>query len=113
MAPTRRVMDGGLERDGDCLRCERSGIVLLDGHLCEQCHGEVWSEYEDAIERFGLYHPNAEDAIDGGLVGAGVTYDGTTVLAWLSGPASAEVYTSVEDFLEVYRQRENLVVIWF
>lgn len=106
-------MDGGIASDGDCIKCEREGVVLLDGHLCERCHGEVWGEYEDSIDRFGLYHPDADDAIDGGLVAVGVAVQDRAILAWLGGPPSAEVYTSVEGFTSVYEQRENLAIIWF
>jgi len=110
---TDRPMDGGLQTDGACIKCEREGVVLLDGHLCERCHGEVWAEYEDSVQRFGLYSPDAEGGIDGGLVAVGIAYGDNVVLAWLSGPPSAEVYRSIEGFTSVYQERENLATIWF
>ena len=99
---------------GACPRCEREGVVLLDGTLCERCHQQVWAEYQDATSRFGLFNPDTEgDAVDGGLVAVGVVYAGRAFLAWLVPPRSVEMYEEVDGLVEVYSERENVHLCWF
>ena len=105
-------MDGEIASDGGCARCEREGIVLLDGVLCERCHGKVWASYEDSITRFGLYRVS-EGEDGGGLVAAGVADGDRAILAWLDGPTSAEVYDGLEGFQRTYQARENLRITYF
>ncbi len=106
-------MDGEIASDdGECARCGRGGIVLLDGVLCERCHPEVWASYEDSITRFGLLRQHDGGDLEGELVAAGVATDDRCILAWLHGPRSGEVYDDIEGMQAVYQDRENLAIVY-
>ena len=106
-------MDGEIASDpGECARCGRDGIVLLDGVLCERCHPEVWASYEDTITRFGLLRQHDGGELEGELVAAGIASTDRAVLAWLHGPTSAEVYASLDEVQSVYQDRENLRIVY-
>lgn len=105
-------MDGEIANDGECAKCGRAGVVLLDGVLCERCHGEVWASYEDTITRFGLFRPSNGDEVEGTLVAVGVATQDRAIMAWLVGPTSGEVYNSMDEVQQVYEQRENLRIVY-
>ena len=105
-------MDGDLTDSGECARCGREGIVLLDGTLCERCHPEVWADYEDQISRFGLLRIHDGDSLEGELVAVGISLSDRAIVAWLHGPPSAEVYQNIEGVQQVYEQRDNLTLVY-
>lgn len=107
-----RPMGGGISERGECLRCGNTEVVLVDGTLCESCHPELWSSYEDQTTRFGLLRVKDGQEFDGTLVAVGVSTDDRAMLAWLHGPRSAEVYHGIEDVQAVYEDRENLTLVY-
>lgn len=106
-------MSGGLVDSGECKRCGNTEVVLLDGTLCEQCHPELWGEFEDEATRFGLLRVKNGDEYDGTLVAAGIATSDRAMLAWLHGPKSAEVYHDLDEVAQVYEDREHLVLVYY
>lgn len=105
-------MSGGLEERGRCQRCGNTDVLLLDGVLCEDCHPELWANYEDESTRFGLLRVANGGELNGTLVAVGIATDDRAMLAWLHGPRSAEVYHGLEAVQSVYAKRENLTLVY-
>lgn len=112
MLPEWRLMATHEAEEGRCAKCGGEREVLVDGVLCEDCHGEVWQEYETQITRFGLFRPKDGGEMEGTLVAVGVATSDRAILAWLGGPPSGEVYNSLEEVMQVYEQRENLALVF-
>ena len=111
MARSQRPVGGEVQSDGDCVRCDREGVGLRDGTLCERCHGGVWADVVDGVMQFVVLHAETGETM--GVGQACPPPSGQATLAWLTEVRSVGVYDSLDDVQEMVRGNENLRMAYF
>lgn len=81
------------EHEG-CLRCNETGVTLMDGHLCGRCHTVLFTSVSELQARAVL------DAESGDMVCSAVILPSGRVVAEEASEDALEVYDSVEEFNE-------------